>query len=93
MTVYVIKIRLHAPWVHSLKEKRAITKGLCNKLRNKFNVSVVESDALDIHQTIVLSIAFLAGSNGLADSIGEKICRFVEENTDAEVADIQIERR
>ena len=55
MTVTVMTIKLYAPWVHSLKEKRKIVKGLCEKLRHKFHVSVIESDAQDIHQTIVVS--------------------------------------
>lgn len=42
--------------VHSLKEKRMIVKSLCEKLRNKFHVSVIESDEQDIHQTVILSI-------------------------------------
>jgi uncharacterized protein YlxP (DUF503 family) len=93
MEIKIITVKLYAPWVHSLKEKRTITKGLSNKLRNIFNVSVIESDAQDIHQTIILSIGFLAHNKALADSIAEKICHFIEANTDAEVVDIQIEDR
>ena len=93
MIVGVITVKLHAPWVHRLKEKRAVLKSLSAKLSNKFNVSVMESDAQDIHQTIILSIAFLAANNNLADQIEETICSFIEGNTDAEVTEFQIERR
>ena len=78
------------PWIHSLKEKAGCKKHY-EKLRKKYNVSVIESDAQDIHQTIILSIAFLAGSTALADSTCEKICDFIDNNTDAEVADVQID--
>ena len=47
MTVSVMTVKLHAPWVHSLKEKRMIVRSLCEKLANRFNVSVIESDAQD----------------------------------------------
>ena len=53
---------------------------------------VVESDALIFIRRLFFPLPS-GGKNGLADSIGEKICRFVEENTDAELTDIQIERR
>lgn len=93
MIVSIVTIKLYAPWVHSLKEKRMIARSLIKKLRNRYNVSVIESDAQNIHQTIILSIAFLADNNALADSIYEKIYSFVESNTDAEVAEVQIELR
>lgn len=40
--VLVLKIKLYAPWVHSLKEKRMVVKSLLAKIRNKFQVSVAE---------------------------------------------------
>ena len=91
MITGIITVKLYAPWIHSLKEKRQAVKSIIEKLRNKYNVSVIESDAQDIHQTIILSIAFLAGSTALADSTCEKICDFIDNNTDAEVADVQID--
>lgn len=93
MIVSIITVKLYASWIHSLKEKRKIVKSLSEKLRKRYNVSVIESDAQDIHQTIIFSIAFLAGNSALADSISEKICDFIESNTDAELADVQIEFR
>ncbi|HPU59098.1 MAG TPA: DUF503 domain-containing protein [Candidatus Avimonas sp.] len=93
MTVGVLTVKLYAPWAHSLKEKRMIVKGLCDRLRNKFNVSVIESGAQDIHQTILISVAFLAASAAMADSIGENISRFIESNTDAEIVEINFENR
>ena len=93
MITSIVTIKLYASWIHSLKEKRKVIKSLCEKLRKKYNVSVIESDAQDIHQTIILSIAFLAGSSALADSSCEKICDFIDSNTDAEVVDVQIDFR
>jgi len=91
MQVYVMTVKLYAPWVHSLKEKRSIVKGLQSRLRNTYNVSVIESGAQDIHQTIVLSIAYLADNRSIADSIHESICSFIESNTDAEILEIRVE--
>lgn len=93
MTVSVMTVKLYAPWVHSLKEKRMIVKSLCEKLRNKFHVSVMESDAQDVHQTVILSLAFLSPQAAMADRLGEAIRDFIEHSTDAEMVDIWVERR
>ena len=39
MNIAAMTFRLHAPWVHSLKEKRMIVKSLASQLQNKFHVS------------------------------------------------------
>ena len=92
MVVSLITVKLYAPWVHSLKEKRMIVKSLCQKLRQRFNVSVIESAALDIQQTIIISVAFLTDNQARADQLSEKISRFLEENTDAEIVELTIEQ-
>lgn len=93
MVIAVLQVRLYAPWVHSLKEKRSVLKSLMAQIRNKFNVSVAETDAQDAHQTLVITVAVVAASRQLADSILESIQRFVEQNTDAEVIGIETEFR
>lgn len=91
MKVLLIKITLRASWVHSLKEKRMVVKSIVQRLKNKFNVSVAETAEQDIHQTIVIGIAAVCGSSAQADSTMENILNFVEDNTDAEIIDIQRE--
>lgn len=93
MMVVVLKIRLYAPWVHSLKEKRMVVKSLVAKIRNQFHVSVAEVEQQDIHQTIVIGIASIAAHNAQADSIIEEIIRFIEYNTEAEIIKIEREIR
>ena len=51
--VAVLQVKLYAPWVHSLKEKRMVAKSLLAKLRNKFQVSAAEVEEQDVHQTLV----------------------------------------
>ena len=86
--------RLHAPWVHSLREKRIIVKSLIAKLLNKFNVSAAEIDEQDIHHTegvpweiIVIGVAAIVPHNAMADSLMQEISQSVEENTEAEIID------
>ena len=79
--------RLHAPWVHSLKEKRMVVKSLVTQLQNRFHVSAAEIDEQDTHQTIVIGVAVIVPHHALADSIMDEISTFVEANTEAEILD------
>ena len=93
MIIAVMTFRLHAPWVHSLKEKRMIVKSLVAKLQNKFHVSAAEIDEQDTHQIAVIGVAAIVPHNAAADSLMEKISLFVEENTEAEIIDEEREIR
>ena len=85
MKIATIIFRLHAPWVHSLKEKRMIVKSLIAKLQNKYHVSVAEIDEQDTHQIIVIGVAAIVPHNAMADSLMDEISVFVEENCEAEI--------
>ena len=87
MEIATIIFRLHAPWVHSLKEKRMIVKSIVAKVQNQFHVSAAEIDEQDIHQIIVIGVAAIVPYNAMADSVMDEISAFVEENTDAEILD------
>ena len=105
MLILSLKIKLHAPWVHSLKEKRMVVKSLLSKMRNKFNVAVAEVGEQDIHQTIVIGVAgfvphrapiahllrFIYPKAAKADSVMEEIRYFIEESTEAEITDMERE--
>ena len=85
MQIAAMTFRLHAPWVHSLKEKRMVVKSVIAKLQNTFHVSVAEIDEQDTHQIIVIGIAAVVPHQAMADSLMEQISAFVEENCEAEI--------
>jgi hypothetical protein len=93
MIIGTVEIKLYASWISSLKEKRMLTKSLVAQLRQKFNVSVAEVEAQDIHQTLVLGIAWVAGSVRQSDSVLEQVLRFVDNNTEAEIQESRHEIR
>lgn len=93
MFIGTVKITLYASWVHSLKEKRMIIKSICAKLRNQFNISVVELEEQDVHQTIVIAVACVTSSASLADSVIENVIQFIEDNTEAELTGVEKELR
>ena len=85
MIIAAMTFRLHAPWVHSLKEKRMVVKSLITQLQNRFHVSAAEVDEQDIHQIIVIGVAAVVPHHALADSLMEEISQFVETATDAQI--------
>ena len=93
MIIATITFKLHAPWVHSLKEKRMIVKSILAKLQNRFRVSAAEIEEQDTHQIIVIGVAAIVPHNAQADSLMESISRFVEENCEAEIIDEEREIR
>lgn len=88
MKILIMKITLRASWVHSLKEKRMVVKSLLQKLKNKFNISVSEIENQDIHQTIIIGITGICADSSQSDSTMEHIITFIENNTDAEIINI-----
>ena len=91
MKVFLLKIKLRAPWVHSLKEKRMIVRSIIQRLKNTFNISVAEVEEQDVHQTIVIGITGIGANNAQVDSIIDNIISFVESSTEAEVVNIETE--
>ena len=85
MNIAAMTFRLHAPYVHSLKEKRMIVKSLTAHLQNRFHVSSAEIGAQDTHQIMEIGVAAIVPHNAMADSLMEEISRFVEENCEAEI--------
>ena len=83
--IAAITFRLHAPWVHSLKEKRMIVKSLTAQLQNRFHVSAAEIDEQDTHQFLVIGAAAIVPNSAMADSVMEEISRFVEDHCEAEI--------
>ena len=93
MKIAVMSFRLHAPWVHSLKEKRMIVKSIISRLQNRFHVSVAEIEERDTHQIIVIGVASIIPNNAVADSMMDEISRFIEENCEAQILDEEREIR
>lgn len=88
MRIGASKIKLYAPWVHSLKEKRMLVKSLLAKTESRFNVSAAEVEEQDVLQTAVLGFACVAGNAALAGRELDRVLGFVEASTDARVEEL-----
>ncbi len=93
MIIAAAQIKLYAPFVHSLKEKRMVVKSITSKVQNKFNASIAEVAKNDVHQTIQLGIACVSNDTVHADSTLDHVLNYIEDNTEAELMDIQREVR
>lgn len=90
MTTLTAKITFQNVFCRSLKDKRMIVRSIIDKTRRKYNVSIAEVDANDVHQTIVIGVAVVSESAFYAQNILDDVLRFIENNAEAEVTGIEI---
>ena len=91
MVVGVLEMRLVIREATSLKDKRRVVKSLRERIRNKFNVSVSEVDALDRRQTAVLGVAIVTNDGPFADQVMAKVVDLVRRTSGAELIDYETE--
>ncbi|HZV95029.1 MAG TPA: DUF503 domain-containing protein [Candidatus Nitrosocosmicus sp.] len=89
--VAVGTVELHLPDVGSLKGKRHVLKGLKEKLRHRFEISVAEVDHQDLWQRATLALACVSGDSRHANEVISKALDFIEDNLDGYVTDIHVE--
>jgi uncharacterized protein YlxP (DUF503 family) len=89
--VAVGTVELHLPEVHSLKEKRHILKGIKERVRNQFNVSIAEVDHHDTWQRAALAVACVSDDSRHANEVISKTVNFIESVADGRVIDVSIE--
>ena len=73
----VLRVEFHIPLVHSLKEKRGNIKPVIDGLKNRFNVSVAETDFQDLWQRCEIGIGVVASSASHAQDVIDECDRFV----------------
>ena len=83
------KLTFHIPHAASLKDKRQVSRSLIDKARHKFNASIAEVDTQDIYQTLTIGVAVVSGNNTHAQLSLDKIIRYMEEHTDAELTMVE----
>jgi Uncharacterized protein conserved in bacteria len=69
----VLTLELRLPYSHSLKDKRHVVKGLKDRLRHKFNVSVAEIDYQDTWQRSVIAVVTVSGSHVNAEQVLQSV--------------------
>lgn len=66
-------MEIHVEDSHSLKDKRHVVKGLKDRLRRRFNVSVAEIDGQDTWQRSVLAIVTVSADRVFAEKVLQSV--------------------
>jgi uncharacterized protein YlxP (DUF503 family) len=64
---------LYSKSTHSLKEKRNIVTSIKGKLKQRFNISIIESDYQDRWQKIQLAISMVSNSRVMIEKVFNQI--------------------
>lgn len=67
--IAVLTLELHIEYSHSLKDKRHVVKGLKDRLRQRFNVSVAEIDGQDSWQRSVIAAVTVSNDRKHAEQV------------------------
>lgn len=65
----VLTLEIHVEHSHSLKEKRHVVKSLKDRLRERFNISIAEIDALDSWQNSVVAAVTVSNDRIHAEQV------------------------
>ena len=77
MVVGVLRLVLYLPENHSLKGKRAVLRSIKQRVANKFNVSIAETDDQDNWQRVVLGVAQIGNERDHVDRSLREVSEFV----------------
>jgi uncharacterized protein YlxP (DUF503 family) len=78
---------LHLEGCHSLKDKRHILRSVKDRLRQKFNVSVAETDHNDLWQRAELTVCVVSNERAHAEDVLRQADRLVAEAPGARIID------
>lgn len=91
MIIGTLRIRLVLREARSLKDKRRVIKGLKDRLRGKFNVSVAEVDHQDERQRGTIGVAMAGTDKRYVNSVLSKLVDHVRSAPGAELVDYELE--
>jgi hypothetical protein len=91
MVVGVLRLELYLPENHSLKGKRSVLRAIKSRVRDKFNVSIAESDAHDLWQRAVLGIAQVGAEQPHVDACLREVTEFIDDLHVAELGEQRVE--
>ncbi|MDO5708021.1 MAG: DUF503 domain-containing protein [Andreesenia angusta] len=91
MFVGIAKIKIYIGDSYSLKDKRKIRYKIVERLKNKYNISIMEVEDQDIHRSLILGISFTHLTESLSEKLIQNIVNFIEEKLGIEIMDIYYE--
>jgi len=92
MFVTLVRITLHAPHCHSLKERRAVVRQIKDRVQAKHKVSLAEVGGQDTWQRVDLGFAVVGSDARLCDGKADEVVRLIEELDLGRRVDLQREQ-
>lgn len=92
MVVAVCYLELFDRSSSSLKEKRRLLNSLKERLKNRFNICIIEADHQDLWQRSRIAI-ITAGEQAVVDRTLNHVVKFVERMRRFQVLDCTVEKR
>lgn len=89
--VGLLTIDITVPGSMTLKDKRSVVKSLVDRLGNRFNISVAQTDRLDSVRRATLSIAHVSNDRDRVQQVLEKVRQMVEREPDTVLDSVSTE--
>ena len=86
--ISLLTIELMIPWARSLKDKRSAVRGLKDRLRSRFNASVVEVAYQDKWQRAKIAVCIIDGNRRKLESDMARVRQLSEAAQDLQVIDM-----
>jgi uncharacterized protein len=87
MFVGVLRLTFHIPHARSLKDKRRVVLRFRDRVRARFDVSIAEVAAQDLHQRAVFGVSVVSGDAAVCDSVLQQVAQAAETAEDAVLTD------
>ena len=84
-------VELFLPGSRSLKDKRLLIKGIKDRLRARFNLSLAEVNFQNLWQRAKIGMVSIASSRDVLHTTLNKALQIIESNTQCEIIDCQVE--
>ncbi len=93
MSIFVglLTVEIMIPESGSLKDKRRAVKGLKDRIRTRFNVSVAEVGETELWQRATLGVACVSGDKSYISGVLDKVVDQIRSNSSVELLDYTTE--
>ena len=91
MHIGVLQFTIEIPYAMSLKDKRSVIKGMRERLRRSYNISIAETDDQDEWTLATFGITAAGSDIATINSLLDRILNALQDWRDATLADHRIE--
>lgn len=76
---------------HSLKDKRQLTSSIKERLRNRFNIAVAETDFQDVWQKAQISVVSVSNSKSVLENLFRQVEEFIDSHYGIQITCIRVQ--